>query len=241
MTDDTPGADPDSDPDADGEYVPVTDPGDDRTEGWPLALRGVTESVVTTLGPNDLWNVAALGLHAPEGTAEPTPDAPVTATTWGNTRTRRNFHRQGGGVVQFVSDPRTFVDAALTIHEVDEPVLPGAHAWAEVRVERVDAGEEGGTRWETWRLHPVEAAAPDPVVPRINRGFAAVIEATVAASRLDVPAYDTDDLLARLRWLADVVDRCGGRPERAAFATLDAETGWRERLADDADVVRFDG
>jgi len=242
VTDGAPGSDPapDPDPNADGASDPVTDPDDaDRVDGWPLALRGVTESVVTTLGPNDLWNVAALGLHAPEG-PPPTAEDPVTATTWGNTRTRRNFHRQGGGVVQFVSDPRAFVDAALTIREVDEPVLPGAHAWAEVRAERVDAGEEGDTRWEEWRLHPVAAAAPDPVVPRINRGFAAVIEATVAASRLDVPAYDTDDLLARLRWLADVVDRCGGRPERAAFATLDAETGWRGRLDDGGDVVRFD-
>jgi hypothetical protein len=209
-------------------------------DGWPLPLRGVTESVVTTLGPNDLWNVAALGLHAPSGSEEPTADDPVTATTWGNTRTRRNFHRRGGGVIQFVSDPRTFVDAALTIHEVEEAVLPDAHAWVEVRVEQVDAGDEGGTRWEEWRLHPVEAAVTDPVVPRINRGFAAVIEATIAASRLGIPAYDTDDLLARLRWLADVVDRCGGRPERAAFATLDAETNWRERLDDDVDVVQFD-
>jgi hypothetical protein len=217
-------------------------PSDDHpdTDDWPLPLRGVTESVVTTLGPNDLWNVAALGLHAPEGSAAPTRDDPVTATTWGNTRTRRNFHRQGGGVIQFVSDPRTFVDAALTIREVDDPVLPESHAWVEVRADQVDAGEDGDTRWETWQLRPTEAAVTDPVVPRINRGFAAVIEATVAASRLDVPAYDTDDLLARLRRYADVVDRCGGRPEREAFATLDAETGWRDRLADGVEAVRFD-
>jgi hypothetical protein len=219
-----------------------SDGGDDAADAaeWPLPLRGVTESVVTTLGPNDRWNLAALGLQAPDGAAEPTPEEPVTATTWGNTRTRRNFHRQGGGVIQFVSDPRTFVAAALTIHEVPDPVLPEAHAWVEVRAERVDSGEDGGTQWERWALHPVETAVVDPVVPRINRGFAAVIEATVAASRLDVPAYDTADLLARLRWLADVVDRCGGRPEREAFATLDAETGWRERLDDGTDAVRFD-
>jgi hypothetical protein len=148
-------------------------PSDDHpdTDDWPLPLRGVTESVVTTLGPNDLWNVAALGLHAPEGSAAPTRDDPVTATTWGNTRTRRNFHRQGGGVIQFVSDPRTFVDAALTIREVDDPVLPESHAWVEVRADQVDAGEDGDTRWETWQLRPTEAAVTDPVVPRINRGF----------------------------------------------------------------------
>jgi len=84
----------------------------DTHTNWPVDLRGVTESIVATLGPNDLWNMAALGLHAPDETGEP-----VRATTWGNTRTRRNFHRQGGGVVEFTTDPREFVDAAVTIRE----------------------------------------------------------------------------------------------------------------------------
>ena len=26
---------------------------------WPVGLRGVTESIVTTYGPNDRWNAAA--------------------------------------------------------------------------------------------------------------------------------------------------------------------------------------
>ncbi|MFB6092323.1 MAG: DUF447 domain-containing protein, partial [Haloquadratum sp.] len=169
--------------------------------------------------------------------------SPVTATTWGNTRTRRNFHREGRGHVQFVSDPRTFVEAAVTIREEDEPVLPEAHARVAVAVERIDAGESGGTRRERWALCPVESAVVDETVPTINRGFGAVIEATVAASRLDVAAYDTDALLSRLRFFAETVARCGGRPEREAFATLDAATDWRERLPDDAedDVPRFDG
>ena len=71
------------------------------TAAWPVALSGVTESVVTTLGPNGLWNAAPLGLHTGD---------PVTARTWGNTRTRRNFHRQGEGYVQFVDDPLDALD-----------------------------------------------------------------------------------------------------------------------------------
>lgn len=194
-------------------------------DGWPVALRGVTESVVTTLGPNGRWNVAALGLRAPEESGEP-----VTATTWGNTRTRRNFHQRGGGVVQFVSDPREFVSAAMTVREEDAPVLDAAHAWAEVEVRRVDGGERGGTRWEEWELRPAEVRVVSETVPTINRGFAAVIDATVAASRLDVPAYDTDELLSRLAYFADTVERCGGAAEKEAFETIDEVSGWRERL-----------
>jgi hypothetical protein len=202
--------------------------GDDPTPGWPVDLRGVTESVVATLGPNDRWNFAALGLHA-----SARPDrSPVTARTWGNTRTRRNFEREGGGVVQFTSDPRDFVDAALAIREGDGPVLGSADALVEVDATRVDAGESGGTRWERWALRPRESEVIRERVPTINRGFNAVVDATVAASRLDVPAYDEDALLDRLAYFAETVETCGGPAEREAFARLSDLTGWRERRDD---------
>ena len=201
-------------------------------DGWPVPLRGVTESVVTTLGPNDRWNVAALGLHAPGSGADGEPEGPVTARTYGRTRTWRNFAERGGGVVQFTVDPRTFVDAALTVHEVDEAVLPSADAWVEVDAEAVAAETEGGTTIRTWELTPVESAVVTERVPTVNRGFGAVVDATVAASRLDVPGVDTDELLDRLRYFADVAERCGGPAEREAFARIDEATGWRERADD---------
>lgn len=215
--------------------------GDDRPRAeWPVELRGVTESVVATLGPNDRWNFAALGLHAtepaetPDSTASEVGDddrrkrPKITATTWGNTRTRRNFHRRGGGVVQFTPDPRDFVASALTIFEGDDPVLDSADAWAEVEVECVADGESDGTRWERWELTPVSAAVVCERVPTINRGFAAVVDATVAASRLDVGTYDTETLLDRLDYCAETVEKCGGPLEREAFATLTDVTGWPE-------------
>ncbi len=186
-------------------------------DDWPVELRGVTETVTTTPGPNDRWNAAALGVHAGD---------PATARTWGNTRTRRNFRREGEGYVQFTTDPVLFVEAALGIEEREDPVLPEADAWARVTVERVDAGESDGTEWIEWSLAPVESSVIRERVPTINRGFAAVVEATVAASRLDVPAYDRPELVARLEFLADVVGRCGGDPERAAFDRLVELSDW---------------
>jgi len=191
-------------------------------DGWPVSFRGVTESVVTTLGPNDRWNVAALGLHAPDG-----PGDPVTARTYGRTRTWRNFAERGEGFVQFTTDPRTFVDAALTVREADEPVLDAADAWTEVRVEEMGSEVDGDITIRTWALTPVESEVRRRTIPTINRGFGAVVDATVAASRLDVPAFDTDELLDRLRYFADVVERCGGPAEREAFARIDEATEWR--------------
>ena len=183
---------------------------------WPAGLRGVTESIVTTLGPNDRWNVAALGLFAGD---------PVTARTWGRTRTWRNFTERGGGYVQFSTDPVDFVDAACSIREEDEPVLESADAWAKVDAESVDRGTEGDTQWVDWELTPVESAIERETVPTTNRGYYAVVEATVAASRLDVPGYDSDALRDRIAYFADVVERCGGPRERDAFERFLEHTG----------------
>ena len=180
------------------------------TGSWPVELAGVTESIVTTLGPNDLWNVAALGLHEPDG-------GPVTATTWGRTRTWRNFRERGEGYVQFTRDPVDFAEAALSVREEPEPVLASVDAWVRVEVERLADGEEGGTKWVEWVLVPVESTVERRVVPTTDRGHAAVVEATVAASRLDVPAYDRERLLERLAYFESVVETAGSDRERAAF------------------------
>jgi hypothetical protein len=202
----------------------------DGDVGWPARLRGVTESIVTTLGPNDRWNCAALGLLANGGhengetgngdgtTAE--SSSLVTARTWGRTRTWRNFREEGKGYVQFVRDPVIFTEAALSIREESTPILDAATAWVRVDVERIDAGESGDTQWVEWALRPREKRVHSRVVPTIDRGHGAVIEATVAASRLDVPAYDTEELCDRLAYFEGVVERCGGPREREAFSRL---------------------
>jgi len=202
----------------------VSDPNGERSEGgaagtdaaWPLELTGVTESVVTTLGPNDLWNVAALGVHAPtDGDGGDDTDGtgyPATwARTWGRTRTWRNFRERGAGVIQFTPDPLAFAEAALTIWEEPDPVIDAADAWVRVDVERVAEGERGGTQWVDWLLHPRETELRRERVGALDRASLAVVEATVAASRLDVPTYDTDELLERLRFYDEVVLRRGGR------------------------------
>ncbi|WP_276257317.1 DUF447 domain-containing protein [Haloglomus litoreum] len=194
---------------------------------WPvdLAGRGVTESVVTTRGPNDRWNVAALGLSPPDAAPEAAPGT-VTARTWGRTRTRRNFEARGGGYVQFWTNPVDFVEAACSVREEDDPVLERAAAWARVRVERLDSGTDDGTEWVDWALRPVESVVRSREVPTHNRARAAVVEATVAASRLGVPGFDDAALRERIAHYADVVDSCAGDRERAAWDRFEELVDW---------------
>jgi hypothetical protein len=187
------------------------------TAEWPVELSGVTESVVATLGPNRMWNFAALGLHAGET---------VTARTWGRTRTWRNFREEGEGVVQFLSDPLVFTEAALSVLERPSPIHPAAAAWARVTVECLDEGESGGTEWNEWELEPTEASVESRIVPTTNRGYGAVIEATIAASRLSVDAYDSNELRDRFDYFASVAETCGGPREREAMARIGELTAW---------------
>lgn len=198
----------------------MSERGDGDSGEWPVEFEGVTESIVATLGPNDQWNFAALGLFSGQ---------PVTARTWGNTRTRRNFHRRSEGYMQFTRDPIDFVEAACAIFERDDPILPSADAWVRVEVEQVGDGKSGETSWEEWELTPAESTVENRVVPTTSRGYAAVIEATVAVSRLDVPSYDTDELIDRLSYFEEVTERCGGGREREAFERLSAYSGWKRR------------
>lgn len=184
---------------------------------WPFPLRGVTETVVTTEGPDGRWNAAALGLLA---------GSPVTARTWGRTRTRQNFEREGTGYINFLSDPELFVEAALGISEHDAPILDAAGAWVRVAVTRDAEGTEAGTPWVDWILESKESEVLSPEIPHFHRGRAAVVEATVAASRLDVQAYDRTVLVDRLAYLADVVETCGGDPEKRAMRQVAALSEW---------------
>ena len=189
---------------------------------WPAAIAGITESVITTRGPNGRWNAAALGLHRDGAT--------VTAQTYGRTRTWRNLRADGRGVVNLVTDPMQFVQAALSVFEPRGAVLRDAAAVVEVTATATDEWTERTTQMTRWELQPVWVSIRSWRLPTYRRGQIAVIDATVAASRLDVPDVDVAELRAELERCATIVERTGSSGDRAAFAEIDALTGWRDRL-----------
>lgn len=180
---------------------------------WPIETDALVESVTTTTQPDGSWAVAALGIRPAEDGR--------TARTWGRTRTSRNLSRTGRAHVQFVTDPVVFARAALEPWSRDEPLLPEAAACVEVEATRIETGRDGGTAWTDWSLRPVRSEVRERAVPAPSRGVAAVIEMTIAASRLDVRAYDSDRLHERLSYHAEVARRCGGTAEREAAELIE--------------------
>lgn len=156
----------------------------------------------------------------------------VRAYTWGRTETRRNFASRGGGVVQFTRDPVDFVEAACSVREEDDPVLESADAWVRVEAERVEterigSATEGEVERVEWALEPVETHVEREVVPTTSRAHAAIVEATVSASRLDVPEYDTRALRDRIRYFEGVVESTGGARDREAWERFEELVDWR--------------
>ncbi|MFB6113989.1 MAG: DUF447 domain-containing protein [Halodesulfurarchaeum sp.] len=191
--------------------------------GWPVELTGVVETVTTTRQSTGRWNVAALGLHADD---DPEQMDSVRARTWGKTRTRRNFERTGAGYVQFTRDPVVFAEAALAVREADDPVLDTTAAWVEVTVDEMERGTRRGTEWVDWRVTPIDSHVRERMVPVTSRAFGAIVEMTVAASRLSVAAYDDSDLQDRLEYFADVVERTGGPREKRALESIETHSEW---------------
>lgn len=209
------------------------EPDGKHVDGWPARMSGVTETIVATMGPNGRWNQAALGISPGDGVPEideARSEEPVVARTYGRTRTRRNFEADRPAYVQFTTDPLDFVEAALGVYETENPIVSSAGSWTRADVSEVDRTDDSGTEIVEWSLRPIESGIQERSVPTLQRGRAAVIEATVPASRLGIDGYDDEALLDRLKSLADVVETASDERTMVAFERIDELVGWRDLL-----------
>lgn len=201
-----------------------------ETDGWPVGLAGVTETIVATRGPDGDWNQAALGIEPDDAASIETGDTSAAlAHTFGRTRTRRNFTAGRAAYVQFTIDPVDVVEAALGVFETDEPILEATGAWTRVEPVEQSRRTERGTSIVDWSLTPRGTKVRERSVPTLSRARGAVVEATIAASRLDVEGYDDGVLRERLHRLETIVERTADARTRGAFDRIDDLAGWRRR------------
>ena len=172
---------------------------------------GISEVIVTTLSKDGVPNAAPIGLHCKDGRF---------LLRLFNSKTLDNILEQPVAVANIVDDPVLFVRSALSDIEPDEfeliegfPVLKGALAW--IRFECKCRRGEGISVVE---LTPVGSDIIHRTVKPINRGFNAVIEASVDATRYVI--FREQKYLDSIGDYDKLVKKCGGAREKEAMRML---------------------
>ncbi len=181
-----------------------------------FGFRGISEVIATTISESGEPNAAPIGIIS---------DGNLSARIYTNTQTYANIKATKKMVANIVDDPLLFVLSALMKFPLDEirmekgyPVLKSANAWSVF-----DCSMEDSPQCATVNLRPLKKKILKRSIQPVNRGFNAVIEATIYATRylvLKDPKY--------LRWInhcEDIVIKCGGEREKEAMQKLKVFSG----------------
>lgn len=167
--------------------------------------------IFTTISPDGVPNAAPIGLHMKDGR--------FFARIY-NSKTLDNILGKKAAAANIVDDPFLFVESALSDMHPDNfdliggfPVLKDALGWI-----IFDCKIRKGETISVIELSPVDAQIKHQQIQPINRGFNAVIEATVEATRY-VVLKDTK-YLDRIEYCNTIVQKCGGSSEKEAMKLL---------------------
>ncbi len=173
--------------------------------------QGISEVIATTRG--DEANAAPMGLVNRDF---------LYIKMYRSSHTFLNVQRNGRLAANFVLDPKLYVKSAFDdlepacyYYDGGMPILRAAYAWIEFACSLFDGSEQ---RNVVVRLRPVRSRIKKRPIAPINRGFNAVIEATIHATRYSVlqePKY-----LKLIDYCGTIINRCGGQRELEAFKLL---------------------
>ncbi len=172
---------------------------------------GISEVIATT--HNGQINAAPMGIVNRDS---------LYINMYSGSHTFSNVKQNGQLVANLVSDPTLYVKAAFDDLESSNfyytegvPVLKEAYAWIEFACSVPD---EILRRNIVVRLRPIRAKVINkPIIP-VNRGFNAIIEATVHATRYHI--YREPRYLQLIDHYESIVKKCGGPREVQAFKLL---------------------
>jgi hypothetical protein len=167
--------------------------------------------IFTTISPDGVPNAAPIGLHMKDGK--------FFARIY-NSKTLDNILDNKSAAANIVDDPFLFVESALSDIQPDNfdliggfPVLKDAPGWI-----IFDCMIRKGETISVVELSPVESKIKRRQIKPINRGFNAVIEATVEATRYVV--LKDKKYLDRTEYNDTIVQKCGGSREKEAMKLL---------------------
>ncbi len=172
---------------------------------------GISEVIFTTMSPQGLPNAAPIGLHR-EGDR-------LFARIY-NSKTLDNILSRPMVAANIVDDPLLFVRSSLSEIEKEGfefvdgfPVIKGAPGWIifECKCKK-------GKKISVVELSPIHGKIITRKIQPVNRGFNAVIEAAIHATRYVVLKEQT--YLDRIKYYDTVVQKCGGAREKEAMRIL---------------------
>ena len=172
---------------------------------------GISEVIITTVSGGGIPNAAPIGLHCKDGRL---------FFRLFDSKTLDNILAQPVACANIVNDPVLFVHSALSDIEPDEfelieeiPVLKDALAWI-----RFDCKCKKVGKISVVELTPVSGAIVRKTIKPVNRGFNAVIEASVDATRYVI--FKEKKYLERIGYYDKLVRKCGGAREKEAMRML---------------------
>jgi hypothetical protein len=167
--------------------------------------------IFTTISPDGVPNAAPIGLHMKDGK--------FFARIY-NSKTLDNILCKKAAAANIIDDPVLFVQSALSDIPPDNfdligdfPVLKDALGWI-----IFDCRIRKGETISVVELSPVEAQIKHRQIQPINRGFNAVIEATIEATRYVV--LKDKKYLDRIEYYDTIARKCGGSREKEAMKLL---------------------
>ncbi len=180
-------------------------------------MEGINEVIVTTRSIDDRPNAAPIGLIRHSGK--------LTARVYNESHTCTNIKDTGLLAVNIVDDPVVFVQSALedldkemfefieTGTGINFPVLASSNGWVIFK-----AGIKEGNIATTAELQFITGNIKSMGIRPINRGFNAVIEAAIYATRYKV--FNDESFLSKIKSYKDVINKCGGRSEKKAYSLI---------------------
>lgn len=172
---------------------------------------GISEIILTTLSPDGVPNAAPMGLHRKGGR--------LFAGIY-NSKTLDNILSKPIAAANIVDDPILFVQSALSDVKPERfefvdgfPLLKDALGWI-----IFDCACKKGEKISVVELSPVKGKIIERKLQPINRGFNAVIEAAIHATRYVV--LKERKYLDCIEYYNSIVKKCGGEREKDAMRLL---------------------
>ncbi len=166
---------------------------------------GINETIAITFFEDGRPNTAPVGVVVKDGKAK---------VRLYPSHTRNNVEREGRIWINVVWDPIVF--ALSTFEDLGEewfesikpPILRNALAWCEF--ECVAVGDGNPAEFE---LRLRDGSVVRREVRAVNRGFNALLEALICATRIETDA----GMRSRIRELSRIVEKCGDSRTKEAF------------------------